>query len=166
MRVFLKRMGIAAFLAAAVASMQTTSFAATPQQTALQAMVGHWTCVTHGSDGKTWHEADTYSMWGPWLKDDATYPAQNGQAAATGIGVLGYDAKHHRWYSDGEDTNGQYGSGYSNSSSLGGSKWLDGFPNNNGAGTLSLSKNQYVYDGKGPNDKGKMITSHQVCTRS
>ncbi len=161
-----KRISIAATAGAIAVSLQTVSLAASPQQTTLQALVGHWTCVSHDSDGKTWHESDTYSTWGPWLKDDSTYPAQNGQAAATGMGVIGYDAKHHRWYNDGEDTNGEYGSGYSNSAGLGGSKWHDGFPNNNGSATISLSKNQYVVDSSGPNDKGKMTTSHQVCTKS
>lgn len=163
---FFKCTAIAATAAAIVVSSQTASLAASPQQTTLQALVGHWTCVTHGSDGKTWRESDTYTMWGPWLKDDSTYPAQNGQAAATGSGVLGYDAKHHRWYGDGEDTNGGYGSGYSNSANFGGSKWQAGFPNTPGTSTVSLSKNQYVIDSTGPNDKGKMVTSHQVCTRS
>ena len=105
-------------------------------------------------------------MWGTWLKDDSTYPAQNGQAAATGIGVLGYDAKHHRWYSDGEDTNGGYGSGYSNSAAFGGSKWHDGFPNNNGSASVSVSKNQYAIESSGPNSNGKSVTSHEVCTKS
>ena len=166
MLAFLRHTGIALAAGAVFASASAAAFAAsTPQQMALQAMVGTWTCVTHGSDGKTWHETDVDTMWGVWLKTEATYPAQNGQPAATGTGILGYDAKHHRWYGDGADTNGGYGSGYSNSSGLGGSKWHDGYPDNNGSATISMSKNQYVVDSKGPNDQGKTITSHQVCTK-
>jgi hypothetical protein len=149
-----------------VSTLTATMAAASPQQTELQSLVGHWTCVTHSSDGKTYKETDENAMWGTWVKVDSTYPAQNGQPAATGIGVIGYDAKHHRWFSDGFDTNGGYGSGYSNSATLAGSKWFDGYPNNNGGATVTMSKNQYSVDSKGAGTNGKMTTSHQVCTRS
>jgi hypothetical protein len=145
--------------AASMSSMMTP-------QTTLNSFVGGWSCTTHTSDNKTYHESDVDTMYGKWIKISASFPAQEGQAAATGTAFLGYDAKMVRWYFTNVDTLGNYGSAYSTSKNFGGSTWHDGYPDNHGSATISWSKNQYTVDGKGPNEKGQMTTSHEVCTRT
>ncbi|HTX58720.1 MAG TPA: hypothetical protein VMH02_03510 [Verrucomicrobiae bacterium] len=156
-----------AVAAAAIAFPSAASVAAaSPQQATVQSLVGNWSCVTHTSDNKTYHETDVNSTFGPWLKISAAYPAQEGQPAASGLSFFGYDSKHARWYITSVDTMGGYGSSYSNSKSFGGSQWHDGYPDNNGSAAITASKNQFVVDGKGPNAQGKTVTSHEICTRA
>jgi hypothetical protein len=158
--------GAVAIAVFALVAISVAVATASPQQMTVQSFVGTWNCVTHTGDNKTYHETDTDSMWGNWLKISSTYPAQGGQPAATGMGIFGYDGKQGRWYVASADTLGNYSSNYSTSKSLGGSTWHDGYPNNGGTATVSMSKNQYVVDGKGPGPNGKMMTTHQVCTRA
>ena len=166
----LRRAGVVFIAVAAIVSSGAPSYAASAaasaQQATVKSLTGNWTCVTHTSDGKTWHESDANTMWGTWLKVDATYPAQNGQPAGTGMTFFGYDAKHSRWIVTSVDTGGGYSSSYSNSPAWSGSKWHDGYPNNNGSGSVTASANQFVIDGSGPNDQGKVVTSHEVCSKS
>jgi hypothetical protein len=136
------------------------------QQATVQSFVGTWNCVTHTSENKIYRETDTDTMFGNWLRIDTDYPAQNGQPGAKGVGFFGYDAKQGRWYVASVDTMGGYSSAYSTSKSLGGSKWHDGYPNNNGSATVSMSKNQYTVDNKGAGMHGNVVTSHEVCTRA
>jgi hypothetical protein len=158
--------GAAAIAAFALVAISAATAAASPQQATVQSFVGTWNCVTHTSDNKTYHETDTDTMFGNWLKIDSTYPAQGGQPAATGVGFFGYDAKQGRWYVTNIDTLGNYSSNYSTSKSLGGSSWHDGYPNNGGSATVSVSKNQYAVDGKSAGPNGKTMTTHEVCTRA
>jgi hypothetical protein len=163
---FLRRAGVAFVAGAASILIAVPSFAGPAQQATVKSLTGNWTCATHTSDGKTWKESDVNTMWGPWLKVSATYPAQNGQPASTGMTFFGYDDKHSRWVVTSIDTGGGYSSSYSTSSMWGGSKWHDGYPNNGGSATVSASKNQFVIDGSGTSDQGKAMTSHQICTRA
>jgi hypothetical protein len=155
-----------ALLALALVPISAVAAMGSSQQSTVQSFVGTWNCVGHTSDGKTYHDTDTDTMFGNWLKIDTDYPAQNGQPAAKGMGVFGYDAKQGRWYVASVDTTGSYSSAYSTSKNLGGSKWHDGYPNNGGSATVSMSKNQYVVDSKGPDMHGNTVSSHEVCTRA
>lgn len=132
-----------------------------PQQT-LHMLVGRWTCVTVDNHHKTFREIDNDSMYGPWLRMDAMYPAQNGQPAATGMTFMSYDAKHHRWIIGGFDTSGGYFISYSTSPSFNGSHWSDGYPATGGWANVSMpGNNRYTIDTGG----SSMGTTHTVCTR-
>lgn len=74
----------------------------------MQSLVGTWNCISHGSDKKTYRETDTDAMYGNWLRIDASYPAQNGQPAGTGVTFFGYDSKNKRWVVTGVGTDGSY----------------------------------------------------------
>lgn len=161
-----RKAGVAFLASTAFLSLAIPSYAGPEQQATVKALTGNWTCVTHGSDGKTWRESDVNTMWGRWLKVSGTYSAQNGEPAGNDMTFFGYDDKHGRWIVSTVDSAGFYGLNYSTSSAWAGSKWHDGYPNDGGGATVSVSKNQFVIDGSGPNDQGKTITSHQVCTRS
>jgi hypothetical protein len=156
----------AAMTALALASISIGAASASPQQTTVQSFVGNWTCVTHTSDNKTYHETDTDTMWSNWLKVDGDMPAQGGQPAMKSMAFFGYDSKQGRWFITSVDTMGNYASNYSTSKNLGGSTWHDGYPNNGGSATVSMSKNQYTVDSKGRDMHGNMVTSHEVCTRA
>ncbi len=133
----------------------------TPQQT-VRAFVGTWTCVEHDSHHKTWRETDHDTMFGSWVRMDSMYPAQNGEAAATGIGFFGYDAKHHRWVVGNFDTSGGYSINVSTSPSFNNSHWVDGYPTGGGTATVMMpNATHYTIDSSG--SKG---TSHTVCTKS
>lgn len=162
--------GVAAFalfsIATAVAPAQSMMSSMMTPQATVRSFVGTWSCATHTSDNKTYHESDVDTMYGNWLKVSTTYPAQGGKPAAMGTAFFGYDSKAARWYVTSVDTLGGYASNYSNSKTFGGSTWHDGYPDNHGSATISWSKNQYTIDGKGPNEKGQITTSHEVCTRT
>ncbi len=152
---------LALFTATGVALSAETMMGA--RQT-MHALTGHWTCITHDNHHKTSREVDTYSTYGTWLRVDATYPAQNGQPAATGINFFGYDAKHHRWIVGGFDTAGGYYISYSTSPSFNGSHWSGGYPMEGGSATVMMpNNNRYTIDSSGG---GAMGVSHTVCTRS
>ncbi len=153
----------ASILALFVATGIALSAVATKQQQTLHAFVGRWTCISHFSRHKTFKEVDTYSPYGTWLRIDATYPAQNGQPAATGVSFFGYDANHHRWIIGGFDSTGGYYITYSTSPTFNGSHWSDGYPPNGGWANVTMpSNNRYTIDTGG----GEMGVSHTVCTRS
>ncbi len=170
---FLRHFGVTAIASFALFSVATSTAPAasmmssmmTPQAT-VASFVGTWSCVTHTSDNKTYHETDVDTTYGKWLKISFSSPAQTGQPASMGTAFLGYDSKMGRWYFTNVDTLGNYGSAYSTSKNFGGSTWHDGYPDNHGSATISWSKNQYTVDGKGPNEKGQMTTSHEVCTKT
>jgi hypothetical protein len=139
---------------------------ASSQQAAVQDLAGTWTCVTHSSDGKTYQATVVDTMYGKWLKVDSTYPAENGEPAGTGQAYFGYDPKHSRWIFNGVNTSGEYFTNYSSSTNLDGSQWHDGYPNMGGSAVVHLtSHTKYTVDSKGPNERGKMITEHEVCTK-
>lgn len=165
MNTFLKTATFALAAAAAV-SFSTLAAGATPQQT-VSSLTGTWNCVTHDSMHKTWKETDVNAMFGSWLKSDTTYPAQNGQKAATATNFFGYDAKNKRFITMGVDTGGGYGTSYSTSATFDGAHWSNGYPVRPGTSITHMSNpNEYTVDYSGPGNSGKHITSHAVCTRS
>jgi hypothetical protein len=101
----------------------------------------------------------------PWLKLAGTFLAQNGEPAGTSTLFFGYDGKHARWVVTGADTTGSYFTNYSNSANLNGSQWYDGYPNNHGSAIVHSTSTTYTVDSKGPGPKGKVITTHEVCTK-
>ena len=142
------------------------SAAAASQQATVQALVGTWSCVSHTSDNKTYQSTDVDTMYAKWLKISSSSPAQNGDPAGTEQAFFGYDPKHSRWIIAGVTTEGEYFVNYSNSAVFNGSQWSDGFPNNHGSAVVHMTQStSYTVDEKGPNAAGKMITSHEVCTR-
>lgn len=156
---------IAGFVAFAFFAIPVVTSAAS-QQATVQGLVGSWSCVTHTGDNKTYREADVDTMYGKWLKIESTYPAQNSEPAGTAQIFFGYDSKHNRWIVAGVDTGGNYFINYSNSTNFDSSQWHDGFPNQHGSAVVSLTPyTRYTVDSKGPNAQGKMVTSHEVCTR-
>lgn len=129
-------------------------------------LVGTWSCVTHDSTHKTWHETDVYSMWGPWLKDNASFPSQNGERAGTGMSFSTYDAQHGRWVITYADSNGTYFTASSSSHAFNGSHWVDEYPADNGTATVRMTNaNTLVIDSTMPDGHGHVSTGHEVCTR-
>jgi hypothetical protein len=133
----------------------------------VHSLVGTWSCVTHDSQHKTYHETDVDSMDGPWLRMLTTYPPQNGQPAATGTGFFGYDSKHGRWIVTSVDTTGEYSITVSTSHTLNGSQWTDAYPVDNATATFrTVGSTEFTVDVRAPDGHGNTVTSHQVCTRS
>lgn len=114
----------------------------------------------------TQNESDTDSMYGSWLKIDASYTG-GGESAYTGVSYLGYDSKNHRWVITSADEHGGYSIGYSNSANLNGSVWHDGYPADNGTGSFHMTRStSFSFNGMFPGAHGKMISTHSVCTRT
>ena len=154
--------GVAAF----VSTFATASATPTMQASTLQGIAGTWTCITQAG-GKTYHETDVDSMYGKWLKIESTYPAQNGDPASTGMTFLGYDSKRGHWVVTGLGADGSYFTATSTSPKYDGSTWTDAFPADHGTAVIHMPSNaRYTLDASQPGDKGKMETSHSVCTRS
>lgn len=138
----------------------------TPAQT-MHALLGHWTCVTQDSTHHTTRETDTYQMWGAWLHDASSFPAQNGSPAGQGESFIRYDSSAGRWVITGVDTMGVYFTASSSSHTFNGSHWVDNYPADGGWANLHMtSANQVILDSSGPDGHGHTVTSHQVCTRS
>jgi hypothetical protein len=160
-----RHIAIAGLAAFAFSSLPAVISAASPQAT-VQGLVGNWSCISHSSDNKTYRATDVDTMYGKWLKIDSTYPAQNGEPAGTEQAFFGYDSKHGRWIVTGVSTSGEYFMNYSNSTNFNGSQWYDGFPNQHGSAVVGLTPyTRYTVDSKGPNEQGKTITTHEVCTK-
>jgi hypothetical protein len=154
-------------IAAVTLFVLTPAFAgASPQQATIAGLVGTWTCVTHTSGNQTYHETDVDSLFGNWLRIDATYPASAGAPASTSVTFLGYDSKRGRWVVTGVGTDGSYFTSTSTSPAYDGSKWTDQFPNDHGTALVRMTQStQYSLDVQTPDDRGKMSTAHAVCTK-
>lgn len=150
----------------ALTGSRASAATATPQQKTFDAFVGTWNCITK-SGGKTYRERDVYTLWGPWLKWTGSYPAQQGEPAGTNVGFTGYDAKQSRWVLSYVDSQGGYGSAYSDSKAFVGSVWVTGDAPDSGSRTVkSFTAKKLVTDSTGKDARGKPITYHQVCTRT
>lgn len=133
---------------------------ASPQQATIAGLVGTWSCVTHTSENKTYHETDVDSMYGNWLRIDASYAAQAGAPASTSVTFLGYNSKQRRWVVMGVGTDGSYFTSTSTSPAYNGSKWTDQFPNDHGTELIHMTRStQYSMDVSGAN------AAHAVCTK-
>jgi hypothetical protein len=151
---------------ALAATIATVSAATSSQQQQLQGFVGTWSCVTHTADNKSYRETDTDTMYGNWLRVASAYPAQAGAPAGTATTFVGYDSKHTHWIVTGVGTDGSYFTSYSNSPAFDGSKWIDAYPNDHGTALFHMpSSASYTMDTTGPDQKGKMSSSHTVCTK-
>jgi hypothetical protein len=140
--------------------------ASSPQQATVESFVGTWACITHSSENKTYRETDVDSMYGNWLRINSSYPAQNGAPAGTGVTFFGYDAKNKHWVVTGVGTDGSYFIATSSSPEFNGSKFMDQYPSDHGTTVLHMTKStEYSMDTQAPNDKGKTMTQHAVCTR-
>lgn len=138
----------------------------TSQQT-MHALVGTWSCITHDSSHKTWHETDVYSMWGAWLRDDTRFPAQNGEPGGTGISFTRYDSHAGKWVITGADTGGTLFTATSSNHAFDGSRWVDVYPADNGWANLHMpSSHEVVIDSGTPDGHGHTMTDHDVCTRT
>lgn len=141
--------------------------ASSQQSKTIAAMAGNWTCVTHDSDGKTSHETEVNSVYGPWSKSVGTSPAENGDFAGTSIGFFGYDTKHQRWFETSVDSDGGYNTYYSTSANFDGATWHEAYPTNRGTVVSRMpSAAKWMLDGSFKNAKGQRVTFHQVCTKS
>ena len=131
----------------------------TPQQT-LKSLVGAWNCTNSGGGSPSFTERDVDSMYGHWLRINASY------SGYAGIDFLGYNTKRHRWIFLSADEHGGYGIVYSNSPGLNGSSWHDGYPVHGNSGTFRIvNSKMYRFDGMGPDAHGKMVASRTVCKR-
>ena len=158
--------GIVSALFACVASMSLPVIASmTPQQT-IRGMVGKWSCVTHDDTNKEWRASTTDSIYGPWLRLNESYGAQNSEPAGTAVKFLGFDSSHRRWIVTSVDSSGGYYVIYSASHSFDGSKWKDGFPADKGTASIKVvNPNIYVFNAASPDERGRISKSHTVCTR-
>jgi hypothetical protein len=155
----------AATLACVSAACPLVCESQTPQQT-IEHLTGKWICITHDSSKKTWRATTTDTMYGPWLRLDARYPAQNGQPAGSAIKLLGYDSAARRWIVTSVDDSGGYYVMYSTSPSFDGSKWIDGYPVDKGTASIKVTTpNEYTFDAAKPDGHGHIVRSHTVCGR-
>src|SRR5271167_693864 len=93
---------LAGFLLLAATS---TASAAIPEE--LQSFAGNWACVLK-SGGATYLSSSANAVWGSWIKEEITFPAQMGEPASVGTAYLGYDAAMHRWIYNEIDSVGEY----------------------------------------------------------
>jgi hypothetical protein len=157
--------GAAAFAGSFAVAAAAPAVAPSPQAT-LESLAGTWTCVTQFPGNKSWQETQVGTMYGKWLKIDATYPAQAGVPAGTSLTFVGYDTAHSHWVVTGVGTDGVYFTASSNSPAYDGSTWTDTYPADNGTATIHMpSAAAYTMDATGPGLDGKVETSHTACTR-
>ena len=149
---------MAGFLLLAATS---TASAAIPE--GLQSFAGNWACVLK-SGGATYLNSAANSVWGSWIKEELTFPAQMGEPASTGTAYLGYDAATHRWIYNEIDSVGEYFINTSESPRLSNSNWTSAIPTGNDSAIRVISRSQYTVDGH-YTENGKTSSFHQVCTR-
>ena len=135
--------------------------AAMPKE--LHSFAGNWACVLK-SGGATFLSSSANSVWGSWIKEEITFPAQMGQAASVGTAYLGYDAAMHRWIYNETDSVGVYFVTTSESSRLNNSNWKSVLPAGDVSTIRIISQSQYSIDGRYV-ENGKASSFHQVCTR-
>ena len=138
-----------------------TSSAAIPEE--LQSFAGNWACVLK-SGGATYSSSAANSVWGSWIKEEITFPAQMGQPASVGTAYLGYDAASHRWIYSQIDSVGEYFITKSESPRLSDSSWTSAFPAGDASTIRVVSRSQYTVDGSYSENR-KKSSFHQVCTR-
>ena len=138
-----------------------TASAAMPAE--LQGFAGNWACVLK-SGGATFLSSAANSVWGNWIKEEITFPAQMGQPASQGTAYLGYDAANHRWIYDEIDAVGEYFITKSDSPRLSNSNWNSALPTGDLSTIRVVSQSQYTIDGRYV-ENGKASSFHQVCTR-
>lgn len=139
--------------------------AATPQQT-IRDLAGRWSCATQAGN-ITLRATTVNAMYGPWLRLNASYPAQHDQPAGTAVKFLGYDTAHKRWIVSSVDDSGGYYVIYSNSPAFDGSRWNDGYPADGGTASIRVvSANEYIFDAANPDGHGHMSQTHTICTRT
>lgn len=149
---------MAGFLLLAATS---TASAAMPKD--LQSFAGNWACVLK-SGGATYLSSSANSVWGSWIKEEITFPAQMGQPASVGTAFLGYDATKHRWIYNEIDSVGVYFITKSESPRLSNSNWTSAFPTGDVTTIRIISRSRYTVDGR-YSENGKTSSFHQVCTR-
>ena len=135
--------------------------AAIPEE--LQSFAGNWACVLK-SGGTTYLSSAANSVWGSWIKEEITFPAQMGQPASVGTAYLGYDATMHRWIYSEIDSVGEYFITKSESPRLSDSSWKSAFPTGDVSTIRVTSRSQYTVDGR-YSENGKTSSFRQVCTR-
>jgi hypothetical protein len=154
-----RAMVLAGFLLLAATS---TASAAIPDE--LQSFAGNWKCALKAA-GATYSNDAANSVWGSWIKEELTFPAQMGEPASTGTAYLGYDAQAHLWIYNEIDSVGEYFMKKSSSPKVGNSSWTSVFPTAGNASTLTVnSPAQYTIDGS-YSENGKTTSFQQVCTR-
>jgi hypothetical protein len=148
-----------------VAAYPCASQAATPAQT-IHEMVGNWSCVTSDANHKTWHVVAKYAMFGPWLRMNAEYPAQNGQRSGSIVKYFGYDSDQGRWIVTSVDTSGEFYVIDSKSKTFDGSQWEDTYPADTGTAAVKVQNaDEYTFDARIPIGGGHDYRSHTICRR-
>src|SRR5579862_4491223 len=115
-----------------------TSAASAAMPEGLQGFVGNWACVLK-SGSATYASSASNSVWGSWIKEEITFPAQNGAPASVGTGYLGYDAQLHRWIYAEIDSVGEYFITKSQSPRLRDSSWTSAFPTTGDTTTIRVN---------------------------
>ncbi|HTA38905.1 MAG TPA: hypothetical protein VK760_07510 [Candidatus Acidoferrales bacterium] len=150
---------LAGFLLLAATS---TASAAIPD--GLQSFAGNWSCVLK-SGGSTYLSSAANAVWGSWIKEEITFPAQMGQPASVGTAYLGYDAGTHNWIYNEIDSVGEYFITKSASPQVSNSSWTSAFPVAGDSSAIRVaSRSEYTVDGS-YTENGKKSSFHQTCTR-
>ena len=144
---------------------ETTARPMTPEDT-IRGLAGAWTCSTHDSAGRTWKSLTKNGAYGPWLRMDDRFPAQNGQKAGTVIKFLGFDPRTKRWIVMSIDDSGGYYVMESASRTFDASHWLDVYPTDGATGYVRvIDADAYTFDAAVPDGHGHTASSHTRCTR-
>ncbi len=144
------------------------------QMASLAFLVGSWQCttsfVTSGApNGKQATTTGTIVVTneGPhWLHGTETM-TMGGKTTEPGDVYIGYQARLHQWVMIEIDPLGYSAIETSMSPALNGSAWTLTYPGRNGfKGALQTdSSRQYTMVSSWQSHKGKLITSHQSCTK-
>jgi hypothetical protein len=128
-------------------------------------MIGRFECITSGSSGPSWRFATSNSLYGNWLRLDATYQPQNGAPAAKAVTFLGFDQNKGHWEIVSVHDNGSFYSRVSTSRRLDGSHWIDSDPADGGKAVIALpGTDRYLFDLAMP-APGGFVRSRTACTR-
>jgi len=149
---------------AGVLLLASTSNASAAMSEDLKSFAGNWSCVLKSGDA-TYLSSAANSVWGSWIKEEITFPAQMGQPASLGTAYLGYDTTTHAWIYNEIDSIGEYFINKSESPKLSNSDWKSAFPVTSGTAAIRIvSPSQYSVDGT-YSENGKTSSFHQTCTR-
>jgi hypothetical protein len=144
------------------------------QMASLAFLVGSWQCTTSfltsgAPSGKRATATGTMvvsNQGAHWLHGTETM-SMGGKTTEPGDVFFGYHARLHQWVMIEIDPLGYSAVETSLSPALNGSTWTIAYPGRNGfKGTLRTdSSMQYTMDSSWQSHKGKLITSHESCTK-
>jgi hypothetical protein len=161
-----KRLVSVASFALVCAGIGSAARATGAQEQSVHTIIGRYACVTQESNHRTWRFQSVNSAWGAWLRADTTFAPQNGEPADTAATFVAYDSAAKRWNIVSLDVSGSYYTRFSTSRAFNGSRWIDGYPADNGRAVLKIfGSKRYTFDFLAAQESRSGTRSHTICNR-